>query len=166
VRIEEERHLSTVSWAHGGPLFVGAYWARPTMADLEALVGARLAFYEARGKHAVITALRPSMASPLDEEMRRAAAMMRNKVAHTALCQAYLVEESGFMSAMIRGVLAGIMVASRSAFPAAVFGDVPAAAQFTIRHLAAAGKDLSADDIAALLERLGAGAAASERSVG
>lgn len=157
--IESEAHLGVVSWVARGPLFVNGWWEAPTVSALRELGEARLVAAGRRGRLAVVTMIRPRVAALIGEEARKEVSHWREKLEPTYLSHAYLLVDAGFMSAIVRSLLAGFdAMTARSGVARRVFSEPPEAAEFTSRQLANVQHRIGSDTILELIEYVSNGA--------
>jgi hypothetical protein len=79
------------------------------------------------GEASVLCIIEPT-SEPPPQELREAASALLNSLAPKLRCVAYVIEGTGFRAAMIRGVLSGIELVRRKAYPARYFATVGQAA--------------------------------------
>jgi hypothetical protein len=79
------------------------------------------------GDAAILCIIEPT-SEPPPQALREAASALLNQLAPRLRCVAYVIEGTGFRAATIRGVLSGIELVRRSAYPARYFASVADAA--------------------------------------
>lgn len=87
----------------------------------------RQAMEQVAGRYAgdaVILCIIEPTSEPPPQALREAASTLLNQLAPKLRCVAYVIEGTGFRAAMIRGVLSGIELVRRSAYPARYFATV------------------------------------------
>jgi len=79
------------------------------------------------GDAGILCIIEPA-SEPPPQSLREAASTLLNQFAPKLRCVAYVIEGTGFRAATIRGVLSGIELVRRSAYPARYFATVAEAA--------------------------------------
>lgn len=83
----------------------------------------RLVEESPEGRYAAITVIEPTIELPFDDEARRLSTRLQARFASHMICQAYLVEGSGFLPATVRTLTAGLSLMNRSPYKTKVFSE-------------------------------------------
>lgn len=108
------------------------------VAELDRLLP-RLVAESESGRYAAISIIERTIELPFDEDARKLSMALQKRFERNMICQAYLVEGSGFLPATVRTLTAGLSLVNRAPYATKVFSDVPSLVswvgpQLTDRH--------------------------------
>jgi hypothetical protein len=147
--------MPTFTTMSEGPLFMNAWWDRPSGSAMDEVTRAQLAAArKAGGKCAVLTLVRLSAPTFPDEDLRRAAKEARHALRDTYLCSATLVMGGSLVTSIVRGIVTGLSLFEPPTYPIITTNDEDEALRFVDRELRIARKPMAYAQIQAALNTL------------
>jgi hypothetical protein len=151
-RFDELERTAAVVYADCAGIWVMTIFAAPTLADMN---GARPALNAMARRHPrgfpTLTWILPEAGFKMDGDARKAAADITREHEAKIMAQATLIEGSGFQSAAVRAIIAGVDLMSRSKYVKKVFSELPEAVAWCIPHRPALGARGASEQIAAAI---------------
>ena len=119
-----------------GNTFISVWRRQATLQTLKLVREVQGRFIAANpGGIGVVTVMEPVSVRPLNGEERAAAAAIARDFAPSTLASAYVFEGQGFIPAMSRAAVAGVLLLSRVKYPNRVFATVDDGARWLAQKL-------------------------------
>lgn len=146
-----DRHQAIFVWEH---LVLVIWRGDVDAAAVKRLEDAALAVLRRNGNHAAMMGVIETTASAPSAEMRKATSESNDRLAEVGLVGiAGVLSQKGFAGSLMRGVITGLTLLSRTKYPFKVFERTEDGATWLCQRLAAHGARMSASESSLIIER-------------